>query len=213
MRQFLRPSKLVLTSSWMVLVLIPAVGLCLGVSCIDWPAPQESKPLFNSHVVDPGRVYRSAQPDPGGLRVAIADLGLRTVLNLRGEHPGVGWYDAEKAVCDEMGVTHVSYPMSARSLPPADMLGQALNTLRTAEYPMLIHCQGGADRTGAIAAIYRIAILGDDKVVAAAEELTPARLHFRAFAPCMDTLIEMFESTPQWLADYAAAVDQTPCAP
>ncbi len=180
---------------------------------MDWPVPEANIPLFNFHTVDPGQAYRSGQPDAVGLKVAIGELGLRTVLNLRGEHPGTDWYDAEKAVCDEMGVTHVSYPMSASSLPPADLLGGILDTLQTANYPMLIHCQSGADRSGAVSALYRILILGHDKSVAAAEELTPLKLHFRFAKPCMDTLIEMFEPTPEWLADYAEVVDQTPCSP
>ncbi len=180
---------------------------------MDWPVPEENVPLFNFHTVDPGRAYRSAQPDAAGLKAAISQLGLRTVLNLRGEHPGRDWYDAEKAVCDEMAVTLVSYPMSASSLPPADLLAGILDTLQTADYPMLIHCQAGADRAGAVSALYRMAILGHDKSAAAAEELTPLRLHFRFATPCMDTLIEMFEPAPQWLTEYAEMVDQTPCRP
>lgn len=195
------------------LMLIPLLGLCLGVSCVEFPAPQETAPLFNFHVVDPARVYRSGQPDANGLRIAIDNLDLRTVLNLRGVNPEKSWYAAEKAVCDELGVTHVSYPMSAKSLPSAELLEGILDTLETAEYPMLIHCESGSDRTSAVAAIYRIAFLGHDKTTAMEEELSVFKLHFIPFAPCIAKLVGMFEPTDQWLIEYAEIVDQTSCTP
>lgn len=195
------------------LMLIPLLGLCLGMSCVEFPAAQETAPLFNFHVVEPGRVYRSGQPDANGLRIAIGNLDLRTVLNLRGVNPEKSWYVAEKAVCDEMGVTHVSYPMSAKSLPSAELLGGVLETLETAEYPILVHCESGSDRTSAIAAIYRIAFLGHDKATAMEEELSVFKLHFRPFAPCIARLVEMFEPTDQWLSEYAEIVGQISCTP
>ena len=188
------------------------VVLLLAAACTDVPAPNEGVPIFNYHVLDPGRAYRSAQPDPEGLRIAVERLGLRTVINLRGANQGEAWYDDEKAVCDELGVTLIDLPMSAQSLPPADLMADIENTLETAEYPILIHCQMGADRTGAVAAIYRMLILGQDKAPAL-EELTPATFHFRSLTPCMDRLAEVFEPTADWLTWYAANVDQIVCEP
>lgn len=165
---------------------------------------------YNFDVLDDGRVYRTSQPTADRLETIIDLYGIRTVLNLRGENPGSSWYDAEKAVCEARGVTLASYPMSAKSLPPADVLAGVIEALKTAEYPILIHCNGGADRTGAVSAIYRMLILGEDRK-AALTELSPAHFHFRAYAPCMDTLAELYEPTPEWLEWYAANVDGLQC--
>ena len=188
------------------------VVLILTASCIDVIPSDEDVPIFNFHTLDPGRAYRSAQPDPEGLRVAIERLGLRTVINLRGAHPGEAWYDDEQAVCDEIGATLIDLPMSAQSLPPAEVMAGIESALETADYPILIHCQMGADRTGAVAAIYRMLILGEDEAQAL-EELTPATFHFRYLRPCMDRLAEVFEPTADWLTWYAANVDQIVCEP
>jgi protein tyrosine/serine phosphatase len=162
----------------------------------------------NFHVVDNGRVYRSAQPDPGQLQTIVEHFGIRTVLNLRGENTGKGWYDAEARACEAAGVTLVNHSMSARSLPPPEMMAAILETLAGAEYPMLIHCESGADRTSAIAAIYRMAVLGDDRA-AALQELSLSYLHVRALRPCMDTLAESFDTQPDWLDRYAVTTSQS----
>ena len=192
-----------------------AAVVALSVSCSPGEPffPFSACPLpFNFHVVDEGRAYRSAQPTADQLANVIEEFGIRTVVNLRGVNPGEPWYDAEAAVCEVLGVTLADHAMSARSLPSAEVLEAITNTLLTADYPILIHCQAGADRAGAISAIYRMLILGHDRADALAE-LSPAYFHFRRFTPCMDTLAEWYEPGPEWLAEYAAVVDEIVCAP
>jgi len=167
---------------------------------------------FNFHELDKDRAYRSGQAMPCQLANAIDGYGIRTVVNLRGANPGKPWYDAEVEVCAAKGVTLVDHPMSANSLPSGELLAAVTDTLLTAEYPILIHCRAGADRTGAISAIYRMLILGHEKSDALAE-LTPLYFHFREFTPCMDTLAELYEPGDAWLAEYAATVDQIACTP
>jgi len=166
----------------------------------------------NFHVVDDGRLYRSGQPAPEHIRTVVEHYGIRTIINLRGPNAGKPWYDAEARTTKELGITQIDYPFSAQSLPPGDLLAAVEESLRTAEYPVLIHCESGADRSGMIAAVYRILILGHDRS-AALQELTPEYLHFRAFRPCMATLVELYEPTPEWLADYTARRDEIPCTP
>src|SRR5947207_6908268 len=54
---------------------------------------------INSHVVLPGKVYRSAQPDENFLRQMVRDHGLRTVINLRGGSQGGPFFDEEEQAC------------------------------------------------------------------------------------------------------------------
>lgn len=165
---------------------------------------------YNLHVLDEGRAYRSSQPTGAQLENIIDLYDIRTVVNLRGPNPGEGWYDDEAAVCARRGVALVDHPMSANALPSAELLSAVIDTLLSAEYPILIHCNGGADRSGAVSAIYRMLVQGADRAEAL-EQVSPRYFHFRAATPCMDTLAEHYEPAPEWLDWYAANVDQLTC--
>lgn len=165
---------------------------------------------YNFYEVDAGKVYRCAQPTGPELGNAIDLLGIKTVLNLRGAHPGDEWYDQEAEVCRSKGVVLVDYAMSSGSLPTPELLAGIVHTLDTAAYPLLIHCAGGADRTGLVSAIYRMRIAGDEKDQAL-EQLSLRYFHFEWSAPCMDVLGEMYEPTDEWLAAYAETYGQVTC--
>jgi protein tyrosine phosphatase (PTP) superfamily phosphohydrolase (DUF442 family) len=189
-----------------VVVLVGLAGLLTGCSDPVFLSSGEDLPL-NMHEVDPGQAYRSAQPTGKELTNAIGLLGLKTVINLRGSHPGVQWYDEEADACRQAGVSLADFAMSSGSLPDPALLKGIIETLKTAEYPILIHCAGGADRTSAISAIYLILIAGDDKADALFQ-LSPLYFHFRSKAPCMDVLVEMYEPTDEWLNTYTQDYDQ-----
>ena len=110
----------------------------------------------NIHAVEPGRVYRSGQLWPAQLADLMRDKGIRTVINLRGAHPGQPWYDDEIRVTEAAGARHVSLPMSANAEPGAELLARLTAVLGSAEQPMLIHCEAGADRTGLAAALFQL---------------------------------------------------------
>jgi protein tyrosine phosphatase (PTP) superfamily phosphohydrolase (DUF442 family) len=171
----------------------------LAAGCNDGvPVPPGSLP-FNFHVVSDGRVYRSAQPTAAALFDAIARLQLKTVLNLRGANPEEAWWQNESAVCRSTGVTLVDLPMSANELPSRETLLALYDVLATAQYPILIHCQAGADRTGAAAAIWRM--MNGDSREAAQSELSPAYFHYEAFTPAMDLLVAVFQPDRDWIAN------------
>lgn len=112
----------------------------------------------NIHVVEPGALYRSAQPNGSELENLLQDYGIRTVINLRGANTGEGWYDDEIAASNKPGVTHVDIAMSARSKPSTETINQLVQTLRDAPRPILVHCKDGADRTGLAAALYELLV-------------------------------------------------------
>lgn len=60
----------------------------------------------------------------------------------------------------DMGVEHFDIGMSARRLPHREDLLKLIEIYETAERPILIHCRGGADRTGEATAMYMIDFMG-----------------------------------------------------
>ena len=103
-------------------------------------------------------VYRSNQPSQARLK-RMKDMGIRSVINLRGRS-GLSNYLFEKEACDALGLTLIDVPMHARKAMPAEIILQAIEAMRTAERPMLMHCKSGADRAGLASAIYKIVFDG-----------------------------------------------------
>lgn len=152
----------------------------------------------NFRVIEEGVAYRSAQLDAASLALVFDRYGIRTVINLRGENDDEPWYRNERAAAEAAGVTHVDVRMSANALPSRAELLKLYDAFQTAEYPILIHCHGGADRTGAASAIWRRTVRGDSRQQAL-EELSPRYGHFEAVHPAMDELVRIFEPDRGWI--------------
>jgi protein tyrosine/serine phosphatase len=112
----------------------------------------------NFHPVVSGEVYRSAQPTPTALAGYIKEHGIRSIINLRGENSGTDWYDAEVAEAKTQGVAHYDFGISARKQLDQQRAQELIDLMNKAEKPVLIHCQGGADRSGLASALYVAAI-------------------------------------------------------
>jgi protein tyrosine/serine phosphatase len=110
--------------------------------------------LGNIHVVEDGKLYRSAQLDKAQFEQVINEYGIKSILNLRGDSPGEPWYDDEIAVSKTLGVKHFDYGIWASGIVTPKQIGEILKIVRDAPKPLLIHCQGGADRSGLVAALY-----------------------------------------------------------
>ncbi|MGE4422001.1 MAG: tyrosine-protein phosphatase [Pseudodesulfovibrio sp.] len=124
-------------------ILVLAGGLWFGVRGAD-----------NLHVVQTDVLYRSAQMDPDTLRRTIVDKGIRSVLNLRGEKPDSHWYEKETEVTRSLGIRHLSHKLSALKKVSPEELEGILLIMDAAPKPLLVHCEGGSDRTGLIAAAW-----------------------------------------------------------
>jgi protein tyrosine/serine phosphatase len=112
----------------------------------------------NLDEIAPG-VWRSNQPSPERLRLWARELGLKTVVNLRGS-PQEGFYLFEREVTEDLGLKRIDLHLSARSAPPKDRILALMDVLETLETPALIHCKSGADRTGLASAVYLLAVAG-----------------------------------------------------
>lgn len=108
----------------------------------------------NFHTVIPGELYRSGQLSGEGFTAHIKRYGIRTIVNLRGANPGSPWYDHEVAAARKAGIEHVDFGMSAGEILTKARADQLVALLRKVPKPVLIHCQGGADRTGLAVALY-----------------------------------------------------------
>ena len=122
----------------------------------------------NVHEIEPG-VYRSGQLGADRLSAFVAGHGIKTVINLRGAHPGRPWYDAEAEAVRRAGADLVSLPLSASHEPDPATLAALVRDLEGARKPLLIHCEAGADRSGLAAALYERLVLGRPVDVAAGQ--------------------------------------------
>jgi len=106
-------------------------------------------------------VYRSAQPSATGMR-NLRSLGIKSVINLRAFH-------CDLAGLDGTGLLNHRLHVLTWKVQDRQVIG-VLTTLRDPHNaPFLIHCKHGADRTGLMAAMYRIVEQGWSKEAAIRE--------------------------------------------
>lgn len=100
-------------------------------------------------------LYRSAQPSSDGMKNLKA-LGVKTIVNLRSFHS-----DRDKIGTNELGYEHIY--MKAWHPEREEVIKFLKIANDPSRGPILLHCQHGADRTGTMVAIYRIAMQGWSK--------------------------------------------------
>ena len=106
----------------------------------------------NFFEVSPG-IYRSAQPAIDDLE-DLKSAGIKTIVDLNDDH---GIVAEERAKAEELGVTFLHRPMSGFWRPDDQQVNEILSQVRNPEnYPLLIHCQYGEDRTGLIVGLHRV---------------------------------------------------------
>src|SRR5262245_45343585 len=115
--------------------------LCLAVNLLNmFVGP-------NLHVVVPGAIYRSSQVSERTLDQLVRRLGIRTVINLRGNSDGP-WYAEECRASSRLGISQEDISFSANHLPSVQAVRHLVEVIDRSEYPILFHCFRGVDRTG-----------------------------------------------------------------
>lgn len=117
----------------------------------------------NLRTVVPGKIYRSAAPDSHlTMAMLVHGLNLKTVLDLRLDEnrTAYGYDPREHDWCDALGVHHSPVPMHDDKPILESEFNNALNTIAVLEGPILVHCEGGRHRTGAVIAAYRVLVEG-----------------------------------------------------
>lgn len=147
----------------------------------------------NAAEVAPG-VWRSNHPTRRRLARMQATLGLRAVLNLRGEAPDPRLL-FEREACEALGLDLVSVALSARRPPRRADLADLLDAFGRIERPFVIHCKSGADRTGFAAAAWLLA--QGAPMAAARRQLSPRFLHFAGTrAGILDRVLDLYAASP-----------------
>ena len=123
----------------------------------------------NFHQITEGEAYRSAQLDGDELEECINNYHIKSILNLRGKAADEKWYAEEMKVSAKHGVTHYDLFLSAYSQPTPEMTRALMALLKAAPRPILIHCQAGADRSGLVAAMWKVIVDRESKMAAASQ--------------------------------------------
>jgi len=116
-----------------------------------WATRLEQRGLPNLHRISEN-LYRCAQPTAEGL-AAAEKLGIKTVISLRGFHSDEDEVNGTKLKTERIRF-HTWHPEDE------DVLRFLKLVTDTNAGPFLVHCQHGADRTGTMVAIYRMAVQG-----------------------------------------------------
>jgi len=119
----------------------------------------------NVHEVIAGQFYRSGQLSGTHLAGVIERYQIKTVLNLRGASTRP-WYVDEVATTQRLGVTHLDFKMSALKELSLAETQRLVAVMRDAPKPLLIHCEGGSDRSGLAAVLYLQQIAGVNEDIA-----------------------------------------------
>jgi protein tyrosine/serine phosphatase len=144
-----------------------AVALLVSISAAQ--SEPHYKELPNFHRVS-DKLYCGAQPLGGGA-AKLAELGMKTIVNLRGEDD-VSLEEQNEA--KTAGLRYFGVALPGLGAPSDEQVASVMRIIDNPEnQPVFIHCKRGSDRTGTIAAIYRISHEGWTAERAIAE----AKLH------------------------------------
>jgi len=120
----------------------------------------------NFHPITLGEAHRSAQLDRDELEYYIKKHNIKSILNLRGENPNASWYTEELRVSAEQNVKHYDIALSASRELTNKEVQKLIEIFKSSPRPILVHCQGGADRSGLAAAMWKVIVDGEPKAEA-----------------------------------------------
>lgn len=103
--------------------------------------------------VEQNSIYRGSQPQTAEDYRKLKSLGIKTIINLR-------W---DKSVAQSQleartqRIKFFNFPIKASDYPDSAQINKIFEVLSDPRnQPIFIHCQHGKDRTGLIAALYRV---------------------------------------------------------
>lgn len=119
-------------------------------------------------------MMRANQPSPAHLK-RYADEGVKTILNLRGASPK-GYYLLEKEACEALGLELIDYRVYSYEAPKKAAIHDLKRIFTDMDYPCVMHCKSGADRTSLVGTLYKHFEMGEP-ISEAIEQLRLRYLH------------------------------------
>ncbi len=127
-----------------VLIVTPPAALCADNGACH--------PVENYQKVS-AALSRGALPSPQAIEI-LAKQGIKTIVDLR-KHDAAG-ISAEKEKATSLGLNYFHIPMG-HCAPKSKAIIAFLDIVLNPKFqPVFVHCRQGADRTGALVAIYRM---------------------------------------------------------
>lgn len=169
--QKLLPKKL-LTLATVLLISLPSYAELTQETIDDLT---RNSGIGNLSALSPSEVLRGANPGEAGLQ-ALSKAGVKTVIDLQGGDESTGligelidyWEPGEKpeniakekTFAETSGITFVSKPLSSMNTVGEEenkTIREILEIMNDPKMqPVYIHCQFGKDRTGLLAALFRV---------------------------------------------------------
>lgn len=114
--------------------------------------PDLSNQISNFQILGPD-LWRGAQPTPHAFSL-LKESGAKTVISLREDQPALL---KEKEIVTALGMAYFAIPMRPFAVPEEESIDNFLDIVSDPQnQPCFVHCLHGMDRTGVVAAIYRM---------------------------------------------------------
>lgn len=155
----------------------------------------------NFEVVDEGKLYRSAQLTTAELTETIAKYHIKTVISLRGSPGATSYYETEADTLKRLNIQFVPVALSDEYYPNENELKEIFHQFDHGQYPMLIHCRVGADRTGLIAALYQRSYM-NKSLEESLQQLSFKNWHVPLFKPAMTKFLKKFKGVNWVMTEY-----------
>ncbi len=153
---------------------IAAIVICTAVACEGIFAWTTSIRWWffpnNFAVVEPGKLYRSAQLSRFLIRRTLLDNHIGVVIDLSKDDTADT--QAERQITSEIGVPRLNFVLGGNGTGRPENYTLAIAAIVHANEEgkaVLVHCQSGAQRTGGVIATYRMLVEGESEADAFAE--------------------------------------------
>ena len=150
----------------------------------------------NVHVVAAGEVYRCARLDPADLKKVVDQYKIRTLFNLCGCSDPEPWFKQESLTTSQLDICQEDLGFSAGRLPSIFSMRRLVEALDRCDYPILIHCHRGIDRTG-MASTVALLLHTDAELAEARRQLSIRYGHLAYGRPAqIDRFFDLYQ---EWL--------------